>query len=160
MIKERAKINFLTSCNLWNKSIYYKDSILAISTSLDYFNYHNLIELNINLTSKQEIRKLNYRFLKKDSETNILAFPSLKEFKIKNNKRRIFVGDLAISYEVTKRESVEQSKSFNDHFIHLIIHAFLHLLGYSHYKKKDAFIMENHEKNILKVLGIKNPYDE
>ena len=47
---------------------------------------------------------------------------------------------------------------FKDHFIHIFLHAILHILGYDHEKDCDRKIMENIEILILMKLGIKNPY--
>ena len=47
---------------------------------------------------------------------------------------------------------------FTDHFIHIFIHAILHILGYDHEIDNDREIMEKIEISILKNLGIKNPY--
>ena len=44
--------------------------------------------------------------------------------------------------------------------LHLIIHGFLHLLGYDHVEEKDANQMETLEIQILKSLNISNPYED
>ena len=41
---------------------------------------------------------------------------------------------------------------------HLIIHGFLHLLGYDHEADRDAETMEALERAALKRLGISDPY--
>ena len=55
-------------------------------------------------------------------------------------------------------ESKKNKIMFKDHFIHIFLHAILHILGYDHEKDCDRKIMENIEILILKNLGIKNPY--
>ena len=55
-------------------------------------------------------------------------------------------------------ESKKNKIMFKDHFIHIFLHAILHILGYDHEKDGDRKIMENIEILILKNLGIKNPY--
>ncbi len=56
------------------------------------------------------------------------------------------------------KEAEEQLKSEKEHFIHLIVHGTLHLLGYDHENTQDADNMESMEIWILQRLGIKNPY--
>ena len=56
------------------------------------------------------------------------------------------------------RESTEQSIMPNDHIVHLIVHGFLHLLGFDHENELDAEIMESTETKTLEGLGIANPY--
>ena len=45
-----------------------------------------------------------------------------------------------------------------DHFIHIFLHAILHILGYDHERNSERKKMEKIEVSILKNLGIKNPY--
>jgi probable rRNA maturation factor len=42
--------------------------------------------------------------------------------------------------------------------VHLIVHGFLHLLGYTHEVEKEAQTMESIEIKTLEGLGIDNPY--
>jgi probable rRNA maturation factor len=44
------------------------------------------------------------------------------------------------------------------HFTHLVVHGFLHLLGYDHIEEADAVKMESLETKILSTLGIADPY--
>jgi probable rRNA maturation factor len=57
------------------------------------------------------------------------------------------------------REAQVAGISSLHHTIHLIIHGFLHLLGYDHEEENDAYQMENMEIQILKGLNIENPYE-
>ena len=41
---------------------------------------------------------------------------------------------------------------------HLLIHGFLHLLGYDHIEDADAAVMEGCEVRILASLGLSDPY--
>jgi probable rRNA maturation factor len=68
------------------------------------------------------------------------------------------LGDIILSYDTCLKESLEQSKSFGHHTIHLIVHGILHLLGYDHETDEDADEMESLEIEILHNLGIPNPY--
>ena len=68
------------------------------------------------------------------------------------------VGDLIICPEVVYRESLEQQKSFHDHFAHMVVHGCLHLLGYDHINDADAQEMEAIEKRLLATIDISDPY--
>jgi probable rRNA maturation factor len=59
---------------------------------------------------------------------------------------------------VVYQESIEQEKTFHDHFAHMVIHGCLHLLGFDHINEQDAVEMETIEKQILASLNIADPY--
>ena len=49
--------------------------------------------------------------------------------------------------------------NFYDHISHLIVHSLLHISGYVHKKNNDYLIMKKKEIEILKNLGILNPFN-
>ena len=76
----------------------------------------------------------------------------------KNTEREIYLGEIIISMERILIESKMNNVFFKDHFIHIFLHAILHILGYDHEIESERKKMENIEILILKNLGIKNPY--
>ena len=122
----------------------------------------NEIEISINLNNDKNIKDLNNKYRNKDKTTNVLTF-SLYENKkdvIRDLKKLpyICIGDIIFSYDTIKNEAEEQNKSFKNHFIHMLVHSYLHLFCYDHLTKKDETIMENLEIEILKKMDINNPY--
>lgn len=69
------------------------------------------------------------------------------------------LGDIIIARETVEREATELEKSFDDHLTHLLVHGFLHLLGYDHMNSAEAEIMEGLETRILAQLGLSDPYE-
>jgi probable rRNA maturation factor len=86
-----------------------------------------------------------------------LSFPAVEPHKIATTP---FLGDIIIAYETVKREALSEHKDFADHFTHLVIHGFLHLLGYDHIEDADAEKMESLEIELLAELNIPNPYQD
>jgi probable rRNA maturation factor len=74
---------------------------------------------------------------------------SIENLKKKINSK-IYLGDIAINYEIINRRS--KISNFDLEFDKMWIHGYLHLLGYDHKKVKDYKIMKKIENNILKVL--------
>ena len=69
----------------------------------------------------------------KNKPTNVLSFPDWGvDGRYAFRYRDIPIGDIVVAFETVKREALEQNKPFKDHFSHIIIHGFLHLLGYDH----------------------------
>ena len=63
-----------------------------------------------------------------------------------------------ICQKVLEKEAFDQEKKIFDHFIHLVIHSLLHILGYTHENKNDAILMESKEIEFLSKIGVKDPY--
>ena len=105
--------------------------------------------LTIRIVDEAESQLLNNQYRKKNEPTNVLSF------LISDNP---LLGDIILCHSVIKKEALAQKKSIDDHYAHLIIHGYLHLIGFDHTKNDDALTMENKEIAVLKKLGIKNPY--
>ena len=69
------------------------------------------------------------------------------------------LGDLVICAPVVAREAVEQRKSIDAHWAHLVVHGMLHLQGFDHEDGPDADKMEALEVKILSTMGYSNPYN-
>ena len=115
--------------------------------------------------SSEKIKGLNAQFRGKNNSTNVLSFPLKTEkyeaknsLKLKADADLLELGDIAIAYEVCKKEANVSKIKLEDHVYHLIIHSVLHLLGYDHGEEQNAAEMEKIEVQILANLGISNPY--
>ena len=104
--------------------------------------------VSVVLTDDAALKRLNRQFRGKNKPTNVLSFPDSAEP----------LGGIAVAYETVFREASGQKKKFIDHAKHMILHGFLHLLGYDHVVKREARLMEGIETAILTDLGIPNPY--
>ncbi len=110
-------------------------------------------ELSVLLTDDPSIRVLNSDWRGVDAPTNVLSFPAPRAAG-----DRPFIGDIVLAYETVAAEAQAERKPFAHHFAHLCVHGFLHLLGYDHVRKKDAEVMEEAERDILRRLRIPDPY--
>lgn len=114
-------------------------------------------ELSVTLTDDAHIQPLNATYRGKDAPTNILSFAPELPPKA-NSDGYIHLGDLVISLETLKKESLELNRKYDYHFIHLLIHGLLHLLGYDHEDEQSALIMEEKEEELLAMHHIPSPY--
>lgn len=111
-------------------------------------------ELSILLTNDEEQHELNQQWRGKDSSTNVLSFPQIEPFGPVIG----ILGDITLARETLIAEANDQGTSLEDHFTHLVVHGFLHILGYDHLTDDEAQIMEGLETRILASLGIADPY--
>ena len=144
MIKANVIAGHLNWKRILKKPNNYLKQRLRILSKTAFFKRKNHV-FSILLTNDKEMKNLNYKFRKKNTTTDVLSFP----IKIKN-KRKLYVGDLAISYEIVRERSKETN--FFLEFDKLWIHGYLHLIGYDHKKKNDYEKMFKKEKLILKYF--------
>ena len=125
----------------------------------DSFFKKKILNFSILLTNDAEIREFNFKYRNLNKPTNVLSFKSMIDEKnyFKNTEKEIHLGEIIISMERIFRESKINNVLFKDHFIHILLHAILHILGYDHEIDSERKKMEYIEISILKNLGIKNP---
>ena len=114
------------------------------------------VELSVRLTSDAEVHALNAEWRGKDKPTNVLSFPMLD--LVPGDRPGAMLGDIVLARETVMAEAQSEEKSLNDHFCHLVVHGFLHCLGFDHVDPEDADEMEGLEIDILSDLGIADPY--
>ena len=141
MIKANVISGHLSWKRILKKPNDYLKKRLKILSKTPSFKKKNH-EFSILLTNDKEMKKLNNKFRKKNKTTDVLSFP----IKIQN-KNRLYVGDIALSYEIIKHRSKETN--FFLEFDKLWIHGYLHLIGYDHKKLNDFKKMFKKEKLIL-----------
>ena len=147
MIKANIIIDYLP----WKLKL--KNPDLYLKKRLDKVSKKKIIKINnqefsIMLTNKRMMKKLNYKFRKKDKTTDVLAFPFSKNIL---NQR--YIGDIAICYEIVNKRS--KKSNFIYEFDKMWIHGYLHLIGYNHKNKVDYKLMLNKEKKIIKEFDYK-----
>ena len=142
------KANVIPGYSKWKKTIkepndYLKKKLNVLSKT-PLFKKKNH-EFSILLTNDKKMKYLNLKFRKINKTTDVLSFP----IKIKE-KKRLYVGDIAISYEIIKERS-KQTNFFLE-FDKMWIHGYLHLIGHDHKKLNDFKKMSKKEKIILKYF--------
>jgi probable rRNA maturation factor len=115
------------------------------------------INICLKFVEKEEMKKLNRVYRKKNYVTDIISFPG-PGLIIEEKKELNYLGDIVICPDYIKEEAVTMNKSQEAHWAHIIMHGALHLLGYDHAYDADAVIMEEKEIYYLNILGYSNPY--
>mgnify|MGYP001185381404 CR=1 FL=1 len=142
------KTNVILENKKWHKfikhpSVYIKKKLIKLSKIKD-FNINK--EFSILLTDNKKMKFLNKKFRKKNIPTDVLSFPVKDLFNNKN-----YIGDIAISYEITNKRS--KNSNFFVEFDKIWIHGYLHLIGYDHKSIKDYKEMNKKENLILNYFN-------
>jgi len=115
--------------------------------------------VSVALMSGEQVRSLNKVFRGKDTNTNVLSFPSPEAARAAIvDDEPAFLGDVALSYDAVVSEAQAQAKTPLQHSAHLVTHGVLHLVGFDHEADADADTMEAGERAILARFGIPDPY--
>lgn len=109
------------------------------------------------------MRLLNKEHRGKDRVTDALSFPLLKKTALKERllghgrakkagRGIIELGDVFVCLPVIRQQAELENKNPEVLLRLLVVHSFLHLLGFDHEKMKEQKIMESVEQKILQKL--------
>ena len=112
-------------------------------------------EVSVVFTNDAHVRGLNKRYRGKNAATNVLSFPAPA---LVEGVLGPILGDIVLASETVVNEARAEGLTLADHLTHLLVHGFLHLVGYDHEADAEAVVMEGLETAILARLGIADPY--
>lgn len=140
--------------NETNEDIEYLDKLKGL---VDYaINYMNLgkVEFGVIFVDNKKIHQLNKEYRNIDRETDVITFRLADYEEVKVGDVTI-LGDVYISLDKAKSQSIEYGHSYLRELSFLLIHGFLHLLGYDHMNIEDEKEMFKLQEEILDGYGIK-----
>ena len=135
------------SRKLKKKEFFFNNICKAFPKKYKFLN--KKISLSLLLSNNRNIKKLNKYFRNKNKSTDILSFPFDEKSKI---LKKVYLGDIIISYNFVDRPRSQNLKIFKDKLIRIFIHGFLHLLNFDHKKNKDFKIMLKEEDLIYQSV--------
>jgi len=83
----------------------------------------------IAIVRSKQMRRLNHLYRRKDTDTDVLSFPSDLDYEPASDS---YLGDVIICADVALRQSGESGLSIDRELAELVIHGVLHLAGYDH----------------------------
>lgn len=123
---------------------------------IDYaINYEKLdnVLFNVIIVDNEYIHKLNLNYRGIDRPTDVISF-ALEDNKDFNPNGIRILGDIYISIDKVYEQAKEYGHSNLREICFLMIHGFLHLLGYDHMEKNEEKIMFDKQEEILSGFGI------
>jgi probable rRNA maturation factor len=101
------------------------------------------VEVSILFCGDRKMRTLNRLYRKKDRPTDVLAFPGAGDG---------LLGDIVISVPYAARQAKQRGEPASREIDRLLLHGFLHLLGYDH--ETDEGEMDGLESQLRKRLDL------
>jgi len=112
----------------------------------------------VRFVTDREMARLNQTFRKKPKTTDVLSFPPEPRSRPARLRRRAnslrgaFLGDIAISPVVARRNAKTFGRTMTEEICVLMLHGVLHLLGYDH--ESDGGEMERVESRLRRRLRL------
>lgn len=149
MVEASLEVDILANSALWRGHEDLLSKALAAAAAAEGKSG----TVSLLLGDDASVAALNQQFRNKAGPTNVLSFPPAP-----GTAEPGFLGDIALAAETIVEQAQFQGKKFEAHAAHLVVHGFLHLIGYDHENPADAEAMEARERTILASLGIEDPY--
>lgn len=99
------------------------------------------------------MKRLNSTYRGVDKTTDVLSFPIFGAMQEFPSDRRFLLGDIMINPLAAQRQSAQYDATFDDEIRRLLIHGFLHLLGYDHERSRyQQGKMRKEERRLRHIL--------
>lgn len=108
-------------------------------------------ELSVLLTDDPHIRELNREHRKKDSPTDVLAFPMDGRDAGPGGTR--LLGDVVVSLDTARRQARERRRDLLSEVTDLLAHGLLHLIGYDHRTDAEERRMNREAERLVSAAG-------
>ncbi|MBO5160099.1 MAG: rRNA maturation RNase YbeY [Lachnospiraceae bacterium] len=140
----------------------------VISETLDYEDCPYEVQVNIILTTNEEIHQINLEQRGVDAPTDVLSFPMIEyaypsDFTVLEadsmdnfdpDTGELILGDIVISVDKVIEQAEKYNHGVKREYAFLIAHSMLHLFGYDHMDEVERENMELRQDEILNRLNI------
>lgn len=141
---------------------------MVVEAALELENCPYETEVNLLLTTDEEIHRMNMEFRQIDRPTDVLSFPMIEyetpgDFSgIREGSDDLFdpesgellLGDIVISKDKVMFQAEQYGHSPRREYAFLIAHSMLHLFGYDHMEDDERRIMEERQRRIMEKVHI------
>ncbi len=140
---------------------------LVVNAAMEYAGCPYEAEINLLLTTDEEIHRMNLEYRDIDRPTDVLSFPMLEyetpgdfsgleeqEDAFDPETGELLLGDIVISKDRVLAQAEEYGHSPLREYAFLIAHSMLHLFGYDHMEEDERLVMEQKQREIMEKINI------
>lgn len=121
-----------------------KEIRAVLSYLFRYYRLNGEKEIHLTVCSNDCIKKINRKYLNKDRPTDVIVFD------LSDTQDRLW-GEMLISLDMVRANCKEFHTTRKEELALYLIHAFLHLMGYSD-KGAQRAIMKKKEEKLLAIV--------
>jgi probable rRNA maturation factor len=115
-------------------------------------------EVSVTFVDNERIQEINRDYRGKDKPTDVISFALEEEgegeVSVIGEDLPTALGDIIVSIPKAKEQAEEYGHSFDRELGFLLVHGFLHLLGYDHLNEDDEKMMFARQEEILQQFGL------
>ena len=142
------------------------ESVVSAALEVEQCPYE--AEVNLLLTTDEEIHRMNLEFRQIDRPTDVLSFPMIEygrpgDFSGIDEERddifnpesgELLLGDIVISKNKVLSQAEQYGHEPKREYAFMIAHSMLHLFGYGHMEDEERHIMEERQRIIMQKVNI------
>jgi probable rRNA maturation factor len=125
----------------------------AVNVTLRHEKVKPPTAVTVLLTDDAQLKQLNKEFRGINEVTDVLSFASEELLTGIDNDEAPYLGDIAISVPMAKRQAKAGGHSLKSELQLLTVHGTLHLLGYDHEEAEEKKLMWAAQSSILAQVG-------
>ena len=111
-------------------------------------------KISLAMVSNEQIQLLNKMYYNLDQPTDVLSFADQEVDEEQNqNFQKDYIGEILIAPDVMKEQAPKYNNNEDQEFCRLLVHGFLHLVGYDHAKDHEAAEMKEMENKLLTMMS-------
>nr|WP_245596720.1 rRNA maturation RNase YbeY [Shimazuella kribbensis] len=115
------------------------------------------VSISITVVDNKRIQEINKEHRQKDVDTDVLSFPLFdhrSEWIQEDWEDSIQLGDIILSLPKANEQAIDYGHSLLREICFLVVHGFLHLLGYDHETEEEEKEMFSMQEEVLSQLDI------
>jgi probable rRNA maturation factor len=112
-------------------------------------------EVSITFVDDEAIRQINKEYRNKDSVTDVISFAlNDDESDLFDKNIPNLLGDIIVSYPRAVFQAKEYGHTIDRELGFLVVHGFLHLLGYDHMNEQEEKVMFKRQEELFEAYGL------